>query len=264
MSFRVIIATAMAVFLSAATAGQVALGQQDGPPASEPADEVELDSLDDELFEGLDEELDGEIDLEPSDRENLGDGEDVDLGGGDGGQDGADLGAEADRATKIGEIMRRVEELLAEKDLSPETREKQEQIVKELTDWLKELHRQRQQSQSQSQNQQQDQQQQARRNKPNPGQQQTPGNQQPTGGSQAATQPQPTEGEESDEELRDIAQKEVLLDLLRDSIDEFWGDLPERERERLRQMADVELLPEYAPLIRKYYQRLAEDENRRP
>lgn len=214
---------------------------------TEEADGFDLESLDDELFEGLD------------------DGEDVQFGPDPKSGEEDELGEEADHATRIGHLMRRVEQLLQERDLSQPTRDDQKEIVRQLEEWLKELEQQKKQQQQ----------------KPQPNAQSKPGEQgkrdapkQPGQGSQpgqAGTTPNSGQGDQesgnqgdSDERLRNMKLEKIEFDQLRDSVEEFWGDLPERERQLLLQMADVELLPEYAPLIRRYFRRLAEDKRDRP
>ncbi len=51
-------------------------------------------------------------------------------------------------------------------------------------------------------------------------------------------------------------------DAMRQALDRFWGNLPERVRRQVQNMNAVEFLPEYEKLIEDYYQRLAEDRGR--
>ena len=212
-------------------------------PQTEPADEFELETLDDELFEGLDETLDG--------------GEDIQLNAEGEPATDEELGKETDPATRIGHLMRRVEQLLQEQDISQPTRDEQKKIVRELEGWLKELEKQRKKGQNSKPSA-----------SPKPGPKdkrdgpKQPGKQ-PAGksGDPSAT---PGQKGESDEQIVKKKQEKVEFDDIRGNVEEFWGGLPEKERELLRQMADVELLPEYAPLIRRYFRRLAEDKRDRP
>lgn len=216
-------------------------GQSSSPPG-EAADDFELESLDDELFEGLDDGEDIQLD---SEGEPLSDEE---------------LGDEVDPATRIGHLMRRVQQLLQEQDLSQPTRDGQKEIVRQLEEWLKQLEKQRKKSQQQKPNQQ---------SKPKPGAKPNRGDPKPSGGSSQSGQPAesasqtPAQQGESDKEIHERKLEKVEFDQIRGSVEEFWGDLPEKERQLLRQMADTELLPEYASLIRRYFRRLAEDKQGR-
>jgi len=230
-------------------------------------DDIELDTLG-ELFEGLDDELDG--DLDDSELGGEGDserpaGEDIRLDGRGEPLSDEDLDENADPATRIGKIMKQVQRLLKEKELGKPTQDRQEQIVKELAEWLKQLEQQQKKSSSQSQNSQSQQKPQPHDERKTPQQ----ASKKPTSGNSGQTGSQTTgqtkaDSGESDDELRDrLLEKSEFADI-REDIEELWGELPEKDRELIRQMADVELLPEYAPLIRRYFRRLAEDRMRRP
>jgi hypothetical protein len=49
---------------------------------------------------------------------------------------------------------------------------------------------------------------------------------------------------------------------MRQALDRFWGNLPERVRRQVQNMSEVEFLSEYQQLIEDYYRRLAEDRRR--
>jgi hypothetical protein len=51
-------------------------------------------------------------------------------------------------------------------------------------------------------------------------------------------------------------------DAMRQALDRFWGNLPERVRRQVQNMSNVEFLPEYQQLIEDYYRRLAEERQR--
>lgn len=204
--------------------------------------EFNLETLDDELFEGLD------------------DGEDIQFNSDDEAAERGPANPEQDRATQIGEIMDRVRELLEQQDLSQETRDTQKKIVRELTDWLKELEEQQKKSQQQPS---------PGDSKPKPGskqdrnapQQANPSGQDDKPGNSAAQSDASIQ--DSSKEIRDMDEQDVDFALVRDNIEEFWGGLPEKDRELLRQIVDMEPLPEFAPLIRRYFRRLAEDQTKR-
>jgi len=213
--------------------------QRTSPAETADSEGIELESLDDELFEGLDDEFDEAEGIQSdTEGEALSD---------------EDLGSDADPATRIGHIMKRVRQRLEEQDLSEPTREEQKRIVRELEDWLKELQKRKKKSSPSG-----------GESKPSPGAeqdrnapQQQPGGSQGKPGPGAAARSQPAAAESSPD-VREMKQEKVAFGDIRDSV-ENWGNLPEKERKLLRQMFDVELLPEYAPLIRRYFRRLAEE-----
>jgi hypothetical protein len=55
------------------------------------------------------------------------------------------------------------------------------------------------------------------------------------------------------------------LQAIRDAIKDLWGELPERAREQMLQLAPVEdFVPQYESLIEAYFRRLAEEQGRGP
>lgn len=55
------------------------------------------------------------------------------------------------------------------------------------------------------------------------------------------------------------AEKEHIREIMK----RLWGELPERDRERLLQYPVEQFLPEYEQMIEEYYKRLSEEENSR-
>ena len=55
-------------------------------------------------------------------------------------------------------------------------------------------------------------------------------------------------------------QRQADIDQIRDILKQLWGDLPQRERERMREPRVEEFLPKYQQLIEEYFKRLAEEQ----
>jgi hypothetical protein len=86
--------------------------------------------------------------------------------------------------------------------------------------------------------------------KPRPGQATTGDPASDPAGAQSR-QPTPAAHTATDEEVSQSAQG-------------VWGILPDRIRQQIHQLAQEEFLPEFADLIREYYQRLAERASKQP
>jgi Sec-independent protein translocase protein TatA len=211
-------------------AGEAARAAADDKPASE-------DTTDDDLLR----ELDAEEDIPP------------------GGPDAADesaseLGEDADPVTRIGEKMRRATRLLEEKTADARAEQLQDEIARDLDQLIKELKRRMNQQSSSSAGQSSQQsktQQQASRD---PIQQPARKPQTKPGGQQSQKPAQ-----DSSERLGQATPK-VDLDHLTEVIKEIWGHLPEKDRERLRQLSSEKIMPEHELPVEKYFRRLAEED----
>lgn len=148
----------------------------------------------------------------------------------------------------IGRQMLQVGNLLESGDSGPRTQQFQQQIAERLRHLLRQLQQQSQQTAQTSASQQADSQQSeanTNNSQPSVGQaQSTSRNPQGTGGRQVA-------GE---------AQSAAIEALLKS----FWGELPERLRDRVNQPLAEEFLPKYRAAIEQYYRRLAELREQRP
>ncbi len=81
---------------------------------------------------------------------------------------------------------------------------------------------------------------------------------QPKPGNRQSTKP----ADQSEERVRKAQPQQVDTATVAEIIKQIWGHLPEKERERLRQMAADQPLPESSLQIEKYFRRLAEAEDR--
>ncbi|MDH3716896.1 MAG: hypothetical protein OES79_02130, partial [Planctomycetota bacterium] len=72
--------------------------------------------------------------------------------------------------------------------------------------------------------------------------------------------PSQNPADQSEERVRKAEPKEIDVAEVTEIIKQIWGHLPEKERERLRQMAADEPLPENSLRIEKYFRRLSETE----
>jgi len=159
--------------------------------------------------------------------------------------------------------MRDVQSRMTRTDTGRETQQVQKQILADLDSLIQAARRQQQRQRQQQQNSQQQPQ-------PNPQQspQQQPSDQQKPSDQQQpseSTQPSPdgkrTDGQEQATQTSQAkavasqaAQRKVILQ-------QVWGHLPERLRERVLNMKDDKYLPKYEDLIRKYFEALAEKGN---
>ncbi len=146
--------------------------------------------------------------------------------------EGSDLGQE-NPLMRIGRQMLRVEGKLVQRDVSPETRQTQQQIVRDLDAVIEAL------AAAQKNEKQR-----------KPGSS-NKGNQKPSkAGKQAARNGSGKPGEgDSDQQLAAMQGEEG----------EFWGHLPQRLRRQMQSAGAIEFLPKYRKLIEDYYKRLAED-----
>ena len=84
-----------------------------------------------------------------------------------------------------------------------------------------------------------------------------------TSGPQTAGKGEPKEGDsrESSQRLGQATPKINLAELLQ-VVKQVWGHLPEKERERLRQLSGDQVLPGHDVAVEKYFRRLADESQR--
>lgn len=220
--------------------GQLARPPEKSPPEkTQPGkapglDQRLLESLDNDLFDGLDklppkpaaggaERTRPDVDARLLDQ--LGEGE--------------DLGEKVDPLTRIARQMRDVERRIAKQDTSRNTQRAQEQIVTDLNRMIEELQKQCQQCQG------------GQCNKPGS----SAGNQASSSAAQSASRP-------SSQSTKRLGQADAVRAEATDRqemLKAIWGQLPDRDRERLVSPDSIRFLPQYEKLIEDYYRRLAEE-----
>lgn len=159
------------------------------------------------------------------------------------------LGEDVDPLTRIGHKMRQAEILVPEKSELERAAKLQEEIAADLAELIKQIQeQQKKQQQSGSSSQQQ-----ASRSKPKL----SPQKQMPKPGNQNVKKPSLDSQERQ-------GKAEPEFDVAKwndDIIKDWWGHLPEKERERLRQLSAEEIMTQYQVQIEKYFRRLSEAEN---
>ncbi len=229
-------------------------------------DELDADLLDDDAAENkqpaggaasektdtVDEELLRDLD------EDLGDaaGEDVPLTR-DREAAVEELGEETDPLTQIGHKMRLAETLVPERAEFDRAKKLQDEIAADLAALIEEIKQQQQRSSSSPQNRKNTPQQ-GSRSKINPRQQPKP--QQKPG--QRESQKPATDSQERNGQAKPT--KAELDKLNEDLFKAIWGHLPEKERERLRQLPAEQIMTEYEVQIEKYFRRLTEERDDLP
>jgi hypothetical protein len=169
------------------------------------------------------------------------------LGGEDLGSAGEDIGQ--NRLTKIVGEMRSVEERLAKGNSDSSTQKQQKQIAAELAALTEQLQKQCSQCQGGS--------------KPSSGKSGSkPGNSNQTAGKSPATDPSKQPARDSSKEVRpnrsDRPDPLATNDLVRKALDGL--NLPDKDRERMLQAPQDEFLPNFEFSIRKYFERIVEEE----
>jgi hypothetical protein len=233
-----------ALMLAALFAASRSASAADAPGDTKPSlDEQLLKDLDNELLEGLD-DLPKPKTAKPTD--DAGKTPDQEPAGEDIGQ-----GAEDDPLGRVARQMRLAERLIPAPKEAPKTTKTQKQIVSSLEELIQQMEKQCQKSGSSSGSK--------------PGQQQTAQR-------EPIKQPKPGEAKKpSDKPSRDSAKRrgpdEVRpgdLAELRNLMKDVWGQLPAKARDEMLQSPPEKFLPKYELLIEKYYQRLAEEQQRSP
>lgn len=269
-------------------------GEQEDPSMS---------SLDQELFNDLGSDLFDDLDLpaeameapqetKPSDNADTSkktlpgqpDPSDDDNKGprGFGADPSQDLPA-GDPLSKIGGLMREVQQRIAEGQAEQQTVAMQQEIIEEINKLLEEQQQQQNNNQNQQQNQNQDQQQQQQQNQQQSqsqqqsqqsqqqGQQQQNSQQQHSqqesqgSDSQASeSQMQPGEqsqdGEDSNDKLRDQKVLAISPEEQDALIKKAWGNLPPHLRKQISNTSMERFLPKYERLTQEYFRKLAEIE----
>ena len=193
-----------------------------------------------------DEDLLDKFDLD----DGLGDaaGEDIPLAG-DGAVPVDRLGDDVDPLTRIGHKMRQAEILVPEKSELERAAKLQEEIAADLAELIKQIQQQQKKQQQQGSSSKQ----QASRIKPKL-------NQRP----QQAKPSNQNSKKPSDDSQERQGKADPEFDVAKwndDIIKDWWGHLPEKERERLRQLSAEEIMTQYQVQIEKYFRHLSEAES---
>lgn len=146
--------------------------------------------------------------------------------------------------------MRTSEQLLGESHTGEETQQLQQQIVADLDRLIQQV---QQQSRSPSKS-----------SKPSASRSRgAPQPQRPT--ARPSSQPADAPARDSTDQMRADEVRKAQMGELKKSLDRLWGDLPERARDEALQSLGDTFLPKYDSQIRKYFERLGEqnDEQRR-
>lgn len=210
-------------------------------PATKALDDALLDELDNELLEGagnLKKRPDGQPKMpsetpEPAPPE----GENVaapDEGG--------------DPLMRIGQHMRKVEELIGKRTQRTDAQQMQQRIVQELAQLIEEAQKQQSAQQQSSSKSKQS---------------------QKTGQRQKVQQPASAQGgkdsgkpaQDSSDRLGKSPDTKVDLEARRGLMKNAWGHLPAHDREQMSQNPPERFLPQYELLIERYYKRLATEQS---
>lgn len=166
-----------------------------------------------------------------------------------------------DPIEEIGSKMRRLAQILSVQSAkeNPQTEPLQQQIIEQLNTLLEALHKQAQQQSSASSS-----------SSPRQGQ----GKEQKDSRSSVdkslsqAEQKRAQEQQDSKQPARNSTERlgkaapHVNLAELVEVIKDVWGHLPEKDRERLRQLSADQVMPGHDVAVEKYFRRLAEDADR--
>lgn len=221
--------------------------------AQDQTNEEKPDTLDDTLLDELggDGLLDGLDDIpvdpafknkednsliDPKDQkllDELGDGEDIELGG-------------EDELTRIARQMRQVQRRMEGKEVSRQTQELQERIVADLDALIKQLQQQKKNSSPSSSSSPQ---------QPRDQDVQQP-DQQPDAGQE---KPSNKPSQQSTERLGRQSPGDIDAAAMEALVKRVWGHLPDRARQELQNASNEEFLPKYQQVIEEYFRRLAEE-----
>ncbi|WP_147274389.1 hypothetical protein [Bremerella cremea] len=297
------------ILLSLITVGLLAVGGGIAPSQvtaqeSDPAD-PSMSSLDQELFNDLGSDLFDDLNLpaeakeapkstQPPSQEKPPAGQpDPSDDAAEGARGfGADPSAKAtsgDPLSKIGGLMREVQQRIAEGQAEQQTVAMQQEIIEEINKLLEQQQQQQnqknnsqqqqnqnqeQQQQNQQQNQQQSQQgqQQSSDQSQQSGQQQSQQqNQQQSGQPSSGSDSQPSEsqmqqgkqaqeGQDSSDQLRNEAVLAISPEEQDALIKKAWGNLPPHLRKQISNTSMERFLPKYERLTQEYFRKLAEVE----
>lgn len=209
------------------------------------------DSLEEELLKGLGDDL--LKPQEPADKpgETLPGGEQEPAG------EDLGMGPEDDPLVRIGKRMRAVEQMIARREQFKQAPQRQQQIVKDLEQLIRQLRQQQQQNQQQA----------SANNTPMGSERskvQPPGQQDQQAGRDSGNSGNPSDrpARDSTERLGKDDAQQVDMAEMQSLLKDLWGHLPDRTREQMLQSSVEEFLPKYEVMIEKYFRRLAEDQQR--
>ncbi len=175
-------------------------------------------------------------------------------------------GKTPDEFNRTIESMRAVSKKISSKDLSEDTRKRQQSILSDIDQLIEKLKQppppSQQSSDQQQQNQDQQQQNEKQKQQQKQQQQQQARNQQKqgTGAGNSQQEKDGKSGESSDKELqRKVSDRTAEIARRRALIDEVWGHLPPALREQMLNVSSEKVPPEYEELVRRYHEALAED-----
>lgn len=177
---------------------------------------------------------------------------------------GDDLGGDVDPLTRIGTKMRTAETQIDRDKLSDKTTQLQDEIVKDIDELIKQVRKKMKKQQQQASNSSsQSRSSASQRSKVN--QPQKTSQSQPKSGNSGQEENNKSAAESS-KDVRNARQVRPKLDAaaLTELMKQVWGNLPEKDREQMRQGAGEQFLPQYETLIEKYFRRLAEEEPGQP
>ncbi|WP_158265665.1 hypothetical protein [Blastopirellula marina] len=205
------------------------------------------------------------------------------------GADPSQDGTQGDPLSKIGDLMRKVQQRIAEGQAEQQTVAMQQEIIEEINKLLEEQQQQQQQNnssqQQQQQNQNQDQQQQQNQQQnqdqqqqqsqqqsqssQQQGQQQKQQNQQQQSGQESQSsdsqasekQMQAGEGDQSTDQLREEKVLAISPEEQDALIKKAWGNLPPHLRKQISNTSMERFLPKYERLTQEYFRKLAEVED---
>jgi hypothetical protein len=264
-SFALLVAWAVAGTADWASGAEAA---KPAAPAAKPAGRA-ASSLDQELLKDLDNELlDGAQNLPAGKKPPAADkarsqqelGEAAKPGSekppADDEKIGEDIGeGPEDPLARIGQQMRKVEQLIERQKSANLTEPLREQIVQELAQLIAQIEKQQQQQQASSSSKAKQSQSVAQRDGVKQSKQ--PG---AKPGSGQANQP----ARDSTDRLGRNETQRPDMDQMKGMMKDLWGQLPAHAREQMLQTSPEQFVPRYELLIEKYYKRLAEQQKHEP
>lgn len=152
---------------------------------------------------------------------------------------------------KIGQKMRRAQGLINKHDSGKATQELQLEIVSDIDKLLDQARQKSQQTSSSSSRQQNSRREEASQ----------PKNQPASAGGQGKPSNQPAR--DSNAQLQNRTPERPDPAATRDLIQELWGHLPERDRQRVINSTIENFIPKYEFLIKEYFKRLTESARQR-
>ncbi len=170
---------------------------------------------------------------------------------------GEDIGEASNPLQEIGRMMQFAQQRLAEQDAGAQTQRQQQDILDQLAKLI-EQSQQPQSSGSPPSDQNNQQQQIASRSNVNQDQPDKPKGQPQDGQAGDGNRAPGQNPLDSDQDLREGAVEASETALRGELMKDVWGHLPPHVREAMLNVPTGEYLPQYAPLIERYFRRLAE------